>query len=73
MAPHATTHAIFGVEEIPNANHIRNLLDCVPPEHFDAVFHDLPADTLECGGLERMQRLDGRPPLSERGNSASRA
>ena len=32
------TRTLFGVEQIPTDNHIRNLLDAVPPSEFFPVF-----------------------------------
>ena len=39
---------------------IRQLLDGVPPEHFDDRFHGLVEDLDAHGALEPMRRLDGR-------------
>lgn len=32
------TQTLFGMEKIPTDNHIRNILDGVPPEHFEEIF-----------------------------------
>ena len=68
-----TVSALFGLDRIPNANQIRNPLGGVPPGHFDSVFLDLLANTLERGGYERMQCCIGCSPLTEPGISAPRA
>ena len=35
---HDNTQTLFGMEKIPTDNHIRNMLDGVPPEHFEQNF-----------------------------------
>ena len=41
----------FGMDRIPCDNHIRQMLDGVPPEHFDGVFSAILADPEESGAL----------------------
>ncbi len=48
---------LFGMEKIPTDNHIRALLDPVPPEHLFPVFADLTAALERCGGLAPFRRL----------------
>ena len=50
----------FGMDHIPCDNHIRQMPDGVPPEHFDGVFSAIVADLDETGALSDMRCLDGR-------------
>ncbi len=56
----SNAHALFALDSIPTDNHIRNLLDGVPPRHFDPVCLHRLEDTLQQGGLATMQRLKGK-------------
>ena len=56
----SNAHTLFGLDRIPCDNHIRQLLDGVPPAHFDDAFHALAGDLDACGGLASMRRLDDR-------------
>ena len=56
----SNAHTLFGLGCIPCDNQIRQLLDGVPPEHFDELFHGIVEDLRTHGGLEPMRRLDGR-------------
>ena len=56
----SNAHTLFGLDRIPCDNHIRQLLDGVPPAHFDDAFHALAGDLDACGGLTPMRRLDDR-------------
>ena len=56
----SNAHTLFGLDRIPCDNQIRQLLDGVPPEHFDDLFHDIVEDLRTHDGLEPMRRLDGR-------------
>ncbi|MDE0534101.1 MAG: hypothetical protein OXI01_22025 [Albidovulum sp.] len=42
----------FGMDRIPTGNHIRNILDPAPPEHFDDVLVKMVRN-LETGGAPR--------------------
>jgi hypothetical protein len=48
---------LFGIAQIPSDNHIRALLDPVPPERFVPVFQDVVAELERCGGLAAFRRL----------------
>ena len=51
---------LFGIDRLPSDNHIRNMLDGVPPEHFDPMFHHVLGRLERKGALDQMRRLDGR-------------
>jgi hypothetical protein len=56
---HSNCQTLFGITEIPSDNHIRDMLDPVPPEHFYPLFTP-PVEVLEQGGgLTEFRRLDG--------------
>ena len=46
---------LFGMKKIPSDNQIRNLLDPVPPEHFDPVFIDVARDLNNRGALAALR------------------
>ncbi len=46
---------LFGMKKIPSDNQIRNLLDPVPPEHFDPVFIDVARDLDNRGALAALR------------------
>jgi len=48
---------LFGMDRIPTDNHIRALLDPVPPEHFFPLFRDVLAALEGSGGLSDFRRL----------------
>lgn len=50
---------LFGIEKIPSDNHIRAMLDPVPPQHFFPMFRDVVAHLEASGGLEPFRRLGG--------------
>ena len=56
----SNAHTLFGLTRIPCDNHIRQLLDGVPPDRFDELFQHIVEDLDAAGGLDRMRRLDGR-------------
>ncbi len=56
----SNAQTLFGLDRIPCDNHVRQLLDGVPPAHFDDQFHALVEDLDACGGLAPMRRLDER-------------
>ncbi len=60
----SNAHTLFGLDRIPCDNHIRQLLDGVPAEHFDAQFHALVGDLDAHGGLAAMRCLDDRVPVA---------
>lgn len=51
---------LFGMTAIPCDNHIRQMLDGVPPDHFDPVFATIVEELDGSGGLKPLRRLDGR-------------
>ncbi len=55
----SNAHTLFGLDRIPCDNHIRQLLDGVPTEHFDGQFHAIVEDLDARGALAPMRRLDG--------------
>lgn len=60
MRGRSNANTLFGMTRIPSDNHIRQMLDGAPTDHFDAVFAHI-VGTLEAGGaLKALRRLDGR-------------
>jgi hypothetical protein len=53
----SNAQTLFGIARIPTDNHIRALLDPVPPEHFFGLFGASVAHLEEHGGLPAFQRL----------------
>ncbi|MDJ0611990.1 MAG: ISNCY family transposase [Kiloniellales bacterium] len=56
----SNAETLFGVTAIPCDNHIRQMLDGVPADHFDPVFATIVEALDASGGLEPLRRLDGR-------------
>jgi hypothetical protein len=56
----SNAETLFGMTAIPCDNHIRQMLDGVPTDHFDPVFAKIVAAVDESGGLKPLRRLDGR-------------
>jgi hypothetical protein len=52
-------HTLFGVERIPSDNHVRALLDPVPPEQLFAAFDAVVAPLERTGGLAAFRRPSG--------------
>ena len=51
---------LFGMTAVPSDNHIRQMLDGVPTDHFDDVFRYVVDDLEAHGGLKAFRRLGGR-------------
>jgi hypothetical protein len=51
---------LFGMEKIPTDNHIRTVLDMVPPEALQPCFDQVLEQLRERDGLKAFQRLAGR-------------
>jgi len=51
---------LFGIETIPSDNHIRALLDPVPPELLEPCFEQALEQMRQGGGLQHFERLGGR-------------
>ncbi len=51
---------LFGIDQLPSDNHIRSMLDRVPPEHFDAMFYRVIDHLEQQDALDRLRRLNGR-------------
>ena len=56
---HSNCQTLFGMTEIPSDNHIRDLLDPVPPQHFYPGFTPALEALEQGGGLAEFRRLDG--------------
>jgi hypothetical protein len=56
---HSNCQTLFGMTEIPSDNHLRDMLDPVPPEHFYPVFTPALEALEQGGGLAEFRRLDG--------------
>jgi len=52
--------SLFGVEQIPSMQQIRNLLDAVAPEHLAAVFVEIVEALMTGGALASHRTLDDR-------------
>jgi hypothetical protein len=51
---------LFGIEKIPSDNHIRDLLDPVPPELLEPCFEHAWGQMRQHCGMKDFERLDGR-------------
>jgi hypothetical protein len=51
---------LFGIEKIPSDNHIRDLLDPVPPELLEPCFEQAFEQMRQHGGMKDFERLGGR-------------
>ncbi|MBF0374118.1 MAG: hypothetical protein HQL39_11960 [Alphaproteobacteria bacterium] len=60
MRGRSNANTLFGMTKIPSDNHIRQMLDGVPTDHFDAVFQHIVRDLEGSGGLKPLRRLGGR-------------
>jgi len=56
----SNAQTLLGMTTIPCDNHIRQMLDGAPTDHFDAVFAGLVRDLDERGGLAPLRCLKGR-------------
>jgi len=52
--------SLFGMTAIPTDNHIRSMLDPVPPSHLQPAFDQALGVLRQHGGLALFQRLGGR-------------
>jgi len=52
--------SLFGMERIPTDNHIRKMLDAVPPQELAPAFDHVLAALRKAGGLTPFERLGGR-------------
>lgn len=60
MRGRSNANTLFGMTKIPSDNHIRQMLDGAPTDHFDTVFLHIVKDLDESGGLKPLRRLGGR-------------
>lgn len=51
---------LFGMQAIPTDNHVRAMLDPVPPSHLQPAFNGALDALRRHGGLAPFQRLGGR-------------
>lgn len=56
----SNAQTLFGMTALPSDNHIRQMLDGAPTDHFDPVFAHIVRDLDASGGLKAFRRLDGR-------------
>ena len=56
----SNAQTLFGMTAIPSDNHIRQMLDGAPTDHFDEVFAHIVRDLDNSGGLKPFRRLDQR-------------
>lgn len=59
----SNAETVFQMQKIPCDEHIRQMLDPVPPEHFYDEFHTILQQTKEQGKLQAYQVLDGKHVL----------
>ena len=64
----SNAETLFGMTAVPCDNHIRQMLDGVPTDHFDAVFAHIVKDLDESGGLRSLRCLDGRVLIALNGS-----
>ena len=60
----SNARTLFGIDNIPTPNHIRKMLDGVPPEHFDDLFIRIARDLDRRGAMRRMRVLGDRTPVA---------
>ncbi|TAN61241.1 MAG: ISNCY family transposase [Magnetospirillum sp.] len=60
MRGRSNANTLFGMTKIPSDNHIRQMLDGVATDHFDAVFLHVVKDLDANGGLKPLRRLGER-------------
>jgi hypothetical protein len=56
----SNANTLFGMTKIPSDNHIRQMLDGAPTDHFDGAFARIVRDLDASGGLKSLRRLGGR-------------
>ena len=56
----SNANTLYGLKRIPSDNHIRRLLDPVPPEHFDEAFIKFASRLDRSGALRHARRLGDR-------------
>jgi hypothetical protein len=56
----SNAETLFGMTTIPSDNHIRQMLDGAPTNHFDTAFGNIVKELDKSGGLRPMRRLGGR-------------
>jgi hypothetical protein len=56
----SNAETLFAMTTIPCDNHIRQMLDGAPTDHFDPVFAKIVEELDGSGGLQPLRRLDGR-------------
>ena len=56
----SNAETLLGMGTIPSDNHIRQMLDGAPTDHFDSAFATIVKDLDESGGLLPMRGLGGR-------------
>ncbi len=55
----ANAHTLFGIDDIPCDNHVRKMLDGVPPGHAGPRLHHVIGTLLKKDRLEPLRRLNG--------------
>ncbi len=60
MRGRSNANTLFGMTKIPCDNHIRQMLDGAPTDHFDGIFAHIVRDLDESGKLKPLCRLGGR-------------
>ena len=69
----SNAEALFGMTTIPRDNHIRQMLDGVPADHFDPLFAKIVKELDDSGGLQPLRRLDGRVLIALNGSEHFRS
>ncbi len=60
----SNARTLFQIEEIPTDNHVRQMLDDVPPEELYPLYDEIYEALREQGVLERFQTLGGTTPIA---------
>jgi hypothetical protein len=69
----SNAHTLFGMAMIPCDNHIRQMLDGVPPAHLDPLFAGIVTDLAASGELEPLRCLGGRVLIAQGGSEHFRS
>jgi hypothetical protein len=69
----SNAETLFSLSAIPCDNHIREMLDGVPSDHFDGLFHDIVDQVERADGLGPWRVLDGHALIALDGTEHHRS